>query len=289
MVGELFQHGEARLLLAVEIAGIEVDHFGGLVLAIDKGALKREIDKALDQFALPDRDLAEHQRHARGRLQHAKCLADALVGAVDLVEEQKARDFQIFELAQDDLQLRQLLLVRLADDHCGIDRGQRRAHVVRKFHRARTIDKSVAVTHEGGGRGRQRHAHLVMARLGAGIADRCAGIDAAGARNRARSRQDRFQKCGFTALERAHQCDAPWTTGTSDVLSHSPSPSAGARPVIGSATVHALPAPVVWQAGKNLVAVRRRDSEVESRSLRAKQTTAQFFDPVIPGHAKREL
>jgi len=40
---------------------------------------------------------------------------------------------------------------------------------------------------------------------------------------------------------------------------------------------------------KNLVAVRRSDSEVESRSLRAKLTTAQFFDSVIPGHAKREL
>src|ERR1700709_535451 len=38
--------------------------------------------------------------------------------------------------------------------------------------------------------------------------------------NGAGARQYRFEKCGFTALERAHQCDAPGTSGTSGVLSH---------------------------------------------------------------------
>ena len=42
----------------------------------------------------------------------------------------------------------------------------------------------------------------------------------AGALDGARARQYCFKKCGFTALERDHQCDAPWTAGTSDVLSH---------------------------------------------------------------------
>jgi hypothetical protein len=59
-----------------------------------------------------------------------------------------------------------------------------------------------------------------MTGLGTGIADRGAGVDAAGARDCARSRQYCFEKSGFTALERAHQRDAPWTSGTSDVLSH---------------------------------------------------------------------
>ena len=64
MIGELFQHREPRFLLAVEIAAFERDHFGRLVLAIDKSALQREIDEAFDQIAVPDRDLPQHQRHA---------------------------------------------------------------------------------------------------------------------------------------------------------------------------------------------------------------------------------
>ncbi len=224
MIGELLQHREARFLLAVEIAAFELDDFGGLVLAIDEGALQREIDEALDQFAVPDRNLAQHQRDARGRLQRRQRLADALVGAVDLVEEQEARDFQLFQLAQDDLELRQLLLVGLADHDGRVDRGQRRAHVVGELHRTRTVDEGVAVAHEGGGGRRERDAHLVMAGLGAGIADGSSVVDGAGAGDGARARQYCFEKCGFTALERAHQCDAPWTAGTSDVLSHSPPP-----------------------------------------------------------------
>ena len=183
------------------------------MFAIDKGALQREIDEAFDQFAVPDRDLAQHQRHARGRLQRRQRLADALVGAIDLVQKQKARNAEILELAQDDLQLRQLLLVRLADHDRGIDRGQRGAHVMRELDRAGTIDKGVTVAHESGGGGGEAHAHLVVAGLGAGIADGSSGIDAAGILDGARSRQYRFQKCCFTALERAHQRNAPWTVG----------------------------------------------------------------------------
>jgi hypothetical protein len=59
-----------------------------------------------------------------------------------------------------------------------------------------------------------------MTRFRAGIADTSSGIDTAGFGDRARSREDGFEKSGFTALERAHQRDAPWTSGTSDVLSH---------------------------------------------------------------------
>ena len=171
MVGELFQHREAGFLLAVEIAAFERHDFGSLVLAIDKGALQRQIDEARDQIAVPDRNLAQHQRNPRRRLQGRERLADALVGAVDLVEKQKARDAEILELAQDDLKLRQLLLVGLADHDRGIDRRNRRAHVMREFDRAGAIDKSVAVAHEVGGGGGEADAHLVMAGLGAGVAD----------------------------------------------------------------------------------------------------------------------
>ena len=220
VIGELFQHREPGFLLAVEIAAFQRHDFGSLVFAIDEGAFQRQIDEARDQLAVPDRNLPQHQRDARCRLQGRERLADALVGAVDLVEKQKARDAEILELAQDDLQLRQLALVGLADHDRGIDRRNRRAHVVREFHRTRTIDEGVTVAHEARGGGGEADAHLVVAGLGAGIANGSSGIDAAGAGDRAGARQYCFKKCGFTALERAHQCNAPWTAGTSDVLSH---------------------------------------------------------------------
>jgi hypothetical protein len=192
VIGELFQHREARFLLAVEIAALERDDFGGFVLAVDEGAFKREIDETFDQFAVPDRNLAQHQRNAGGRLQDCERLPDPLVGAIDLVEEQKARDLELFQLAQDDLKLRQLFLVRLADHHRGVDCGKRCAHVARELHRTRAVDEGVAVAHEIGRGRRKRNAHLVMARLGAGIAHGCSGIHAAGTRNRARARQYRL-------------------------------------------------------------------------------------------------
>ncbi|MEY9619048.1 hypothetical protein ABH982_002505 [Bradyrhizobium ottawaense] len=257
MIGELLQHREAGFLLAIEIAAFERDHLGGLVLTINEGAFQREIDEALDQLVLPDRDLAQHQRHAGGGLQHCERLADALARAVDLVEEQETRDLQLLQLAQDDLKLRQLFLVGLADHDRGIDRGQRGAHVVGKLDGTGTIEESVAVAHETRGSGSEPDGHLVMTGLGRSVADGSSGVDTAGTRDCARSRQYCFEKCGFTALERAHQRDAPWTSGTSDVLSHSPPPWCGARPVIGSAIADALPVPEIWQAS-NVAAVRRR-------------------------------
>jgi hypothetical protein len=220
MIGELFQHRKAGLLLAVEIAAFEGHDFRGLVLAVDEGAFQRQIDETRDQIAVPDRNLPQHQRNPRRRLQCRERLADALVGPVDLVEKQKARDAQIFELAQDNLKLRQLAFVGFAYHHCGIDRRDGGAHVVREFHRTGTIDKGVTVAHESCCGGREADAHFVAAGLGAGVAYGGPRIDAAGAGDCARARQYRFKKCGFTALERAHQCNAPWTAGTSDVLSH---------------------------------------------------------------------
>src|SRR5712671_384708 len=249
VIGELFQHRKAGLLLAVEIAAFEGYDFGRLVFAIDEGALQRQIDEARDQLAVPDRNLPQHQRNPRRRLQCRERLADPLVGAVDLVEKQKARDSQIFQFAQDKLKLRQLAFVGFAYHHRGIDRRDRGAHVVRELHRAGAIDKSVAFAHETCRGGGEADAHLVTAGLGAGVADRGSGVNAAGAGDRARARQYRFKKCGFTALERAHQRNAPWTARTSDVLSH-------CRLLIWSSALDwvgrndAPPKVTIWQAGK---------------------------------------
>ena len=92
VIGELFQHREAGFLLAVEIAAFQRHYFGGLVFAVDEGALQRQIDESRDQIAVPDRNLPQHQRNPRCRLQRRERLADALVGAIDLVEKQKARE-----------------------------------------------------------------------------------------------------------------------------------------------------------------------------------------------------
>ena len=162
------------------------------MFAVDEGAFQRQIDEAGDQVAVPDRNLPQHQRNPRRRLQRRQRLADALVGAVDLVEKQKARNAEILELAQDDLKLRQLFLVGLADHDRGIDRRQRGAHVVRELDRTGTIDKGVAVAHEACRGGGEADAHLVAAGFGAGIADGSSGVDAAGARDRAGARQYRF-------------------------------------------------------------------------------------------------
>ena len=153
VVGELFQHRKAGFLLAVEIAAFERHDLGGLVFAIDEGAFQCQIDETLDQFAVPDRNLPQHEGHARRRLQGRERLANALVGLVDLVQKQEARNAQLLELAQDDLQLRQLLLVRLADHDRGIDRRERGAHVVRELDRTGAVDKGIAVAHETGGGG----------------------------------------------------------------------------------------------------------------------------------------
>ena len=250
VIGELFQHREAGFLLAVEIAAFQRHHFGGLVLAIDEGALQREVDEARDQVAVPDRNLPQHQRYPRRRLQGRERLADALVGAVDLVEKQKARNAEVLELAQDDLQLRQLLLVRLADHDRGIDRRDRGAHVMREFHRAGTIDKGIAVAHESGGGGGEAGAHLVVAGLGAGVADRSScSRRCRRSRDGAGARHDGFEKCGFTALERAHQRNAPWASGTSDVLSHCRLLGwSSALDWVGRSD--GPPVPGFWQAGK---------------------------------------
>ena len=220
VIGKLFQHREAGFLLAVEIATFQCHDFGSLVFAVDKGALQRQIDEARDQIAVPDRNLPQHQRKPRRRLQRRERLADALVGAVDLVEKQEARDAEILEFAQDDLKLRQLAFIGLADHDGGIHRRDCGAHVVGEFDRAGAIDEGIFVPHETCGGGSETDAHLVVARLGTGVADGSSGIDAAGLGNGACARQDGFKKCGFTALERAHQCNTPWTAGTSDVLSH---------------------------------------------------------------------
>src|SRR5262249_23282014 len=104
--------------------------------------------------------------------------------------------------------------------------------------RARAIDERIGVAHEVGGGDRELHAHAMMARLLAAVAHRGAGLDGALALDRACPREDRFEKRGLAALERAHQCHAPGTPLMIAVLCHvcassSASCSAAIGPVTG--------------------------------------------------------
>src|SRR5579862_8481099 len=142
---------------------------------------------------------------------------DAGIALVDLVDEQDARDFLVLQLAQNELQLRHLLLVHLADDDGDVDRRQHGAHVVDEFDRARAIEERISVAHEIRGGGGELDAHAVMARFLAGIADRIAGFDGALALDGTGAGEDRFQERGLAALERANQRDAAWTGRSSAI------------------------------------------------------------------------
>ena len=177
----------------------------GGVLLVDKGALEREIDEAGDELAGECRDLPQQQLVREAGCNSLSTSCTPRVGLVDLVEEQEARNVLIFQFAQDDLQLRNFLLVRLADHDGGIDRRQHRAHVVDEFDRAGAIEEGVAVAHERRGGDGQLDAHLVMARFLAGVAYRVTGLDRTLPRDRAGARENRLKQGGFAALKRADQ------------------------------------------------------------------------------------
>ncbi len=227
VIGEALQHGVARFLLARQFAGGNVDHDGRRVFAIDEGALQREIDEAGDDAVLPDRDLPQQQRRLRGRLEHGQRLADAQVGLVDLVEEQDARDAEVFELAQDHAQRRQLALVRLADHDRRVAQRQDIARLMGEFDRAGKVDEGEAVAEiiDRGDIGLD--AGRVGAGLGARIADRGAVAHRALARQGAGAGEETFEQSGLAALERADDREQPRPAHASFVicaLAHVPAP-----------------------------------------------------------------
>ena len=77
VVGQLLEHLEARLGLALLDGRGHLDDLGLGLRAIDEGALERQIDEAGGDAVLPDRDLPEHQRLGAGRLQDRQDVAHA--------------------------------------------------------------------------------------------------------------------------------------------------------------------------------------------------------------------
>ena len=136
IIGELLEHEIARLFFLGQHARRHLDDAGRRGLAIDEGALEREIDKSGGDAILPHRKLAQQQRRARGRLEHLERLAQVPVRLIDLVEEQDARRPEILQLTKNDLKRRDLARIGLAYDDCGVADGQGVAHVMNEFDRA---------------------------------------------------------------------------------------------------------------------------------------------------------
>jgi hypothetical protein len=104
--------------------------------------------------------------------------------------------------------LRQFALVGLADDDGGIDRGERRTHVLGEFDGTGAIEEGVGVAEKFGRGDGEFDAHAVGACLGPGIAHGGAGLDGAGALHGAGTLEDRFQERGLAGLEGADEGDA---------------------------------------------------------------------------------
>ena len=165
VVGELLEHRIARLLLLGKDAGRHLDDGGGRGLAVDEGALEREIDEAGGDAVLPHRNLAQKQGRAGRRLQHLERFAQAPARLVDLVEEQNPRDAELLELAQDDLQRGNLARVGFAHHDGRIADRQGVAHVVDEFDRSGAIEERQTVAHVVDAGDVGLDAHRVASRL----------------------------------------------------------------------------------------------------------------------------
>ena len=189
MVGELFQHREARVFLARLSRRIELDDLARRVLAINKRALQREIDEADDDAVLPDRDLPQHQRHVATKCCKIESISRKRLSALSiLLMNRRCGMLRSSSSRQHELQLRRLALVRLAYHHRRVDRRQRRAHFLREFDRAGTIQKRIGVAEKIGRSGGKLDAHFMRARLKAAVTNSVSRLDLAGPRDRAGAR-----------------------------------------------------------------------------------------------------
>ena len=193
VVGELLQHMEARLLLALQHARRKLHDLRRRLRAVNVGALGSEIDEAGRDAVLPDRDLAQHERFGARRLQHGDQLAQRNLGGVDLVQEEEMRNAAVLELLQDDLQRRDALRVRLAHDDGRVARGQRKRAFMLEFDGAGGVDESEGVTEESHVGAVEGDAHAVVASLGARVTDGRFVGDTAGPRDRTGAGEDGFE------------------------------------------------------------------------------------------------
>ncbi len=208
MVGQRLQHREPRLDFAGLVVAGDLGDLAFGELAPDVGALQRQVDRADHGAVLAQRDLAQEQRRPARRLEQLQRVAHTGAGLVDLVQEQDARYAELVELAHDQLQRRDLLLVRLGDHHRQVAGGEHRLRLEGEFDRARGIQESQTFAHEVGRGDNRLDAHLVSARLGRIIADGIACSHCILPGNGAGPGKDSFQKGGLAARKGTDNADA---------------------------------------------------------------------------------
>ena len=172
IVGELLQHVEAGLLLAIHHRRGNFDDLGGCVLAVDECAFERQIDETRGDAVLPDRDLAQHEGLAAGGLQDGKEITHARVETVDLVEEEEVGDPAILELLQNELEGRHALGIGLADHHGCVASGQDCSRLALEFNGPRAVYESERVVQKLHIGDVDLDTHAVIARFRRAVADR---------------------------------------------------------------------------------------------------------------------
>ena len=163
VVGELLEHLEARLGLALLHARRHLDHLGLRLRAIDEGALERQVDEAGGDAVLPDRDLPQHQRLGARRLQRGQDVAHLRVEGIDLVEEQEAGNAAVLELLQDQLQRRHALGIGLAHHDGRIAAGERERAFMLELDGAGAVDEGEGVAEKADVGDVELDAHAVVA------------------------------------------------------------------------------------------------------------------------------
>jgi hypothetical protein len=116
-----------------------------------------------------------------------------------LLRKDDARQIEVIQLPQDELQGRSLLGVGIADHDGRITGRQRRACVFGELDRSRAINEGEAVAHETGASHIQLHTHGVGAGFGTGIACQRLVGGLALPRDGTCTVQQRLQKRGLAA------------------------------------------------------------------------------------------
>ena len=201
-VGHLFQHMKPRLRLGVAQVAGNFHLCRGLVRPVDEGALQRQVDEAIDLFALPGRNLSGDQRRGADRGQGGEQVRQSAAGQVHLVDEQRMRHTQPFQFAQRRLQQAGLGGVGLGHHHRQIDGRQGGVQVGAEFQRTGAVDHAIAVPHELKAGEVQLDGVAAGAGLGAGIAHLVAADPSL---HRPGDLQQGFHQGGLAAAGGAHE------------------------------------------------------------------------------------
>ncbi len=205
MIGQLFQHMEARMaFISLQLFG-ERDLLRLLACFIMIGPFQREVDEAIDPIARPDRDLPGDERGGAHGGEGRKQILDAAPRLLDLVDEQGVRNARAFELAQCGLCQRGAGGVRIDDDDGQIDRIESDGRVIGKAGRARNIDEGEMIPHPFELHEIEFGRASPLSRFRTCIADAGASFDRSLSRNSPADVHYCFREAGFTCSGGADQ------------------------------------------------------------------------------------